>query len=50
MSRTTGIQNPSYTDKELESITWNLESTAWNPKFTTVLDSFIWAKQRKVRF
>ena len=45
MSLTIGIQNLSYTEKELESITWNLESTAWNPEFSTVLDSLIWAKQ-----
>ena len=45
MSLTIGIQNLSYTEKELESITWNLESTAWNPEFSTVLDSLICAKQ-----
>ena len=44
------VQNPSDTDKESESITRNPESTAWNPEFTTVLDSLIWAKQRKGTF
>ena len=44
------VQNPSDTDKESKSITRNPESTAWNPEFTTVLDSLIWAKQRKLTF
>lgn len=29
-------------DKEPESGTWNLESTAWNPESQAVLDSFVW--------
>ena len=33
------IQNPSSTDKDLKSSTWNLESMAWNPEYNTVLDS-----------
>ena len=45
-----GVQNQSDTDKKSESITRNPESTAWNPEFTTVLDSLIWAKQRKGTF
>ena len=32
---TIGVQNPSSTEKE--SITWNAESTAWNPALKTVL-------------
>ena len=36
------IQNPSSTDKETESSTWNPESKAWNPESKTVLDSVTW--------
>ena len=40
---TIGIRNPSSTEKEPGSSTWNLESTAWNPECTTVdvLDSLL---------
>ena len=37
-----GIQNPSSTDKDWNPVTWNLESTSWNPEYKTVLDSLIW--------
>ena len=33
------IRNPSFTDKHLESSTWNPESTAGNLESKTVLDS-----------
>ena len=36
---TIGIRNPSFTEKDLESITWNPESTAGNSESKTVLDS-----------
>ena len=36
---TVGIQNPSSTEKDLESSNWNPEYMAWNPESKTVLDS-----------
>ena len=36
---TVGIQNPSSTEKDLESSNWDPESMAWNPESKTVLDS-----------
>ena len=35
---TVGIQNPSSTEKDLESSNWNPEYMAWNPESKTVLD------------
>ena len=45
-----GIRNPTndwnpefkFHLQELESSTWNQESTAWNPESKTVLDLLIW--------
>ena len=34
----------------LECSTWNPESTAWNPEFKTVLDSFTWVDILKSKF
>ena len=35
---TIGIRNPSSTDEEGESSTWNPEPTVWNPESKTVFD------------
>ena len=42
----TGMWNLSFTDK-LESSTWNLESTGWNPGSNTVLNSLTWSEAYK---
>ena len=34
-----GIRNPSSTDNDLESSTWNPESMAWNSESKIVLDA-----------
>ena len=44
-----GIQNPSSTDKDLESSTWNPESTAWSLESKTVLGSLRWGDTAAVR-
>ena len=33
------------TEKDLESSTWNPETTAWNPESKTVLDSLPWGNK-----
>ena len=33
--------------ERLESRTWNLESTAWDPEFKTVLDSLTWGDKER---
>ena len=37
-----GIRNPCAPEKDLESRTWNPESTARKPEFKTILDSLTW--------
>ena len=36
--------NPSSTEKDLDSCTWNPESMAWSPESKTALNSFTWGE------
>ena len=36
--------NPSSTEKDLESSTWNPESMAWSPESKTAFNSFTWGE------
>ena len=41
----TGIQNPSLTDSDWNSVPGNLESTVWNLESKAVLNSHTWGDQ-----
>ena len=45
---TIGIRNPSSTEKDVESSTWNPEPTNLNPESKTVLDSLTWGNTRLI--